>query len=123
MKITLLAIGKTDSSQLQELLKVYQNRLKHYVPFEIVILPTLKNTKNMSVPQQKLKEGEMILNHLSPTDVLFLLDEKGKMFSSVEFSNFLQKKMNAGIKNLVIAIGGAFGFSEPVYQKAMGFQK
>ncbi len=120
MKITLLAIGKTDSSQLQELLKMYQNRLKHYVPFDIVVLPTLKNTKNMSVPQQKLKEGEMILNYLSPTDVLFLLDEKGKMFTSVEFSNFLQKKMNAGIKNLVIAIGGAFGFSEPVYQKATG---
>ncbi len=120
MKITLLAIGKTDSSQLQELLDVYQKRLKHYIPFEVVLLPTLKNTKNMSVSQQKIKEGEMILKYLSPNDTLFLLDEKGKMFTSVKFSEFLQKKMNAGIKNLVIVIGGAFGFSEAVYQKSIG---
>ncbi len=120
MKITLLVIGKTDSSQLQELLEMYQNRLKHYVSFEVVVLPTLKKTKNMSVSQQKIKEGEMILNTLLPTDTLYLLDEKGKQFTSVGFSEFLQKKMNASVRNLVIVIGGAFGFSEAVYQRAIG---
>ncbi|MBS9768461.1 MAG: 23S rRNA (pseudouridine(1915)-N(3))-methyltransferase RlmH [Flavobacteriaceae bacterium] len=120
MKITLLVIGKTDSSQLQELLEMYQNRLKHYVSFEVVVLPTLKKTKNMSVSQQKIKEGEMILNTLLPTDALYLLDEKGKQFTSVGFSEFLQKKMNASVRNLVIVIGGAFGFSEAVYQRAIG---
>ncbi len=120
MKTTLLVIGKTDSSQLQELLDMYQKRLKHYISFEVVTLPTLKKTKNMSVAQQKIKEGEMILNSLSNTDTLYLLDEKGRQFTSVEFSQFLQKKMNASVRNLVIVIGGAFGFSEAVYQRAVG---
>ncbi len=120
MKITLLVIGKTDSSQLQELLEMYQNRLKHYISFEVVVLPTLKKTKNMSIAQQKVKEGEMILNALLPTDTLYLLDEKGKQFTSVGFSEFLQKKMNASVRNLVFVIGGAFGFSEAVYQRAIG---
>lgn len=120
MKITLIAVGKTDDKNVQQILEVYQKRLKHYVPFQITIIPNLKNTKNMSVQQQQIKEGELILKQLSPSDCLFLLDEKGKMFSSIEFSDFLQKKMNSGIKNLVLAIGGAFGFSKDVYQKALG---
>lgn len=120
MTIKLLAIGKTDSGQLQELIKVYEKRLQHYVNFEIDIIPDLKKTKNLSEDQQKEKEGELILKKLAPTDVLVLFDEKGKQFSSVEFSQYLQKKMNSGIKQLVFLIGGPYGFSNAVYAKASG---
>tara|TARA_B100001059_G_C17502435_1_gene411778 strand:- start:68 stop:541 length:474 start_codon:yes stop_codon:yes gene_type:complete len=120
MTIKLLAIGKTDSGQLQELIEVYEKRLQHYVNFEIDIIPDLKKTKNLSEDQQKEKEGELILKKLAPTDVLVVFDEKGKQFSSVEFSQYLQKKMNSGIKQLVFLIGGPYGFSNAVYAKASG---
>ena len=120
MTIKLLAIGKIDSGQLQELIEVYEKRLQHYVNFEIDIIPDLKKTKNLSEDQQKEKEGELILKKLAPTDVLVLFDEKGKQFSSVEFSQYLQKKMNSGIKQLVFLIGGPYGFSNAVYAKASG---
>lgn len=120
MTIKLLAIGKTDSSQLQELIEVYQKRLQHYINFEIELIPDLKKTKNLSEDQQKDKEGQLILKRLAPTDVLILFDEKGKQYSSVEFSNFLQKKMNSGIKQLVFLIGGPYGFSSEIYAKASG---
>jgi 23S rRNA (pseudouridine1915-N3)-methyltransferase len=120
MTIKLLAIGKTDSSELQELINVYEKRLQHYINFEIEIIPDLKKTKNLSEEQQKNKEGELILKKLSPTDNLILFDEKGKQFTSVEFSQYLQKKMNSGIKQLVFLIGGPYGFSNEVYAKASG---
>ena len=120
MTIKLLAIGKTDSSQLQELIEIYQKRLQHYVNFEIVLIPDLKKTKNLSEDQQKEKEGELILKKLAPTDILILFDEKGKQYTSVEFSQYLQKKMNSGIKQLVFLIGGPYGFSNDIYAKASG---
>ena len=120
MTITLLSIGKTDNKQLQQLIEAYENRLKHYIKFKLEIIPDLKNVKNLSQEQQKEKEGEAILKKLTPTDVLIVLDENGKHYSSVEFSSFLQKKMNSGIKNLVFVIGGPYGFSPAVYQKAQG---
>ncbi|WP_291965260.1 23S rRNA (pseudouridine(1915)-N(3))-methyltransferase RlmH [Maribacter sp.] len=120
MTIKLLAIGKTDSSQLQELIEVYQKRLQHYINFEIELIPDLKKTKNLSEDQQKDKEGELILKRLSSTDVLILFDEKGKQYTSIEFSAFLQKKMNSGIKQLVFLIGGPYGFSNEIYAKASG---
>tara|TARA_R110002126_G_scaffold58363_2_gene154105 strand:- start:1745 stop:2218 length:474 start_codon:yes stop_codon:yes gene_type:complete len=120
MTIKLLAIGKTDSSELQDLIDVYEKRLQHYINFEIENIPDLKKTKNLSEEQQKNKEGELILKKLSPTDVLILFDEKGKQFTSVEFSQYLQKKMNSGIKQLVFLIGGPYGFSNEVYAKASG---
>ena len=120
MTIKLLAIGKTDSSELQELIDVYQKRLQHYINFEIEIIPDLRKTKNLSEEQQKNKEGELILKKLSPTDALILFDEKGKQYTSVEFSHYLQKKMNSGIKQLVFLIGGPYGFSNEVYNKASG---
>ena len=120
MTIKLLAIGKTDSSELQKLIEVYQKRLQHYISFEIDLIPDLKKTKNLSEEQQKTKEGELILKKLAPTDVLILFDEKGKNYYSVEFANYLQKKMNSGIKQLVFLIGGPYGFSDEVYQKATG---
>lgn len=118
MTIKLLSIGKTDSKQLQQLIVGYENRLKHYVKFEFEIIPDVKNAKNLSEAQQKEKEGDLILKRLSNTDVLILLDENGKQHSSIDFANFLQKKMNAGIKQLVFVIGGPYGFGNQVLQKA-----
>ncbi|OIQ36916.1 MAG: 23S rRNA (pseudouridine(1915)-N(3))-methyltransferase RlmH [Bacteroidetes bacterium MedPE-SWsnd-G1] len=120
MKIKLLAIGKTDDAHLQKLIETYQNRLKHYVKFELQLLPDIKNVKNLSEKQQKEKEGALLLKQLSPTDQLILLDEKGKDFRSMEFAQYLQKKMNSGIKQLVFVIGGPYGFSDDVYKKAQG---
>ena len=119
MNIKLIAIGKTDNKNLQSLMDEYQKRLSFYVKFDLEIIPDIKNAKNLSEAQQKEKEGELILGKLSPTDYLILLDENGKSFGSVEFANELQKKMNAGIKTLVYVIGGPYGFSEAVYQKAL----
>ena len=118
MNIKLIAIGKTDDKNLQALIDEYQKRLSFYIKFEMELIPDIKNVKNISEIQQKEKEGELILSKLSPTDYLILLDENGKTYTSVEFSNELQKKMNAGIKTLVYVIGGPYGFSEAVYQKA-----
>ena len=120
MNIRLLAIGKTDNKALQTLIDDYTKRLSFYVKFDLEIIPDIKNVKNLSEAQQKEKEGELILSKITPTDQLILLDENGKTFSSVGFSDFLQKKMNAGIKTLVFVIGGPYGFSETVYQKAHG---
>jgi len=120
MKIKLIAIGKTDDKNLIRLIDDYQKRLEHYIKFDIEIIPDLKNVKNLSQNQQKEKEGEFILKKISSTDQLILLDEKGYEFRSIEFSRFLQKKMNAGTKQLVFVIGGPYGFSNSVYQKAQG---
>lgn len=120
MTIKLLAIGKTDSKPLQSLISEYEKRLKHYIKFDIELIPDIKNAKNLSETQQKEKEGELILKKLVPTDVLILLDENGKQLSSVGFSEYLQKKMNAGIKQLVLVIGGPYGFSDEVYAAAQG---
>lgn len=120
MKIKLLAIGKTDDKSLQTLVQTYEQRLKHYIKFELCILPDIKNSKNLSRDQQKEKEGELILKEIRATDQLILLDEKGREFRSIGFSQFLQKKMNSGIKQLVFVIGGPYGFSDKVYEKANG---
>jgi len=120
MQIKLIAIGKTDDKQLIALIERYESRLKHYIKFSFDIIPDIKNVKNLSEKQQKEKEGELILKKIANTDVLVLLDEKGKDFTSVGFSDYLQKKMNAGIKQLVFVIGGPYGFSEAIYKKAQG---
>ena len=120
MQIKLLAIGKTDNKQLQTLIDDYQKRLGFYIKFEFEIIPDLKKVKNLSEDQQKQKEGELILAKLNPTDALILLDENGKQFDSVGFSDYLQKHMNSGIKQLVFVIGGTYGFSPEVYKKANG---
>lgn len=118
MTIKLLAIGKTDNKQLQLLMDDYTKRLSHYIKFTLEIIPDLKKAKHLSEAQQKQKEGELILSKVSNTDVLVLLDENGKQLDSVEFSSYLQKHMNSGIKQLIFVIGGPYGFSEEVYKKA-----
>ncbi|NQX86343.1 MAG: 23S rRNA (pseudouridine(1915)-N(3))-methyltransferase RlmH [Flavobacteriaceae bacterium] len=120
MQIKLLAIGKTDHKQLQQLMDDYQKRLGHYIKFCLEIIPDIKNVKNLSEAQQKQKEGELILNKVSTSDALILLDENGKQLDSVDFSQYLQKHMNSGIKQLVFVIGGPYGFSKDVYDKAQG---
>ncbi|WP_298239260.1 23S rRNA (pseudouridine(1915)-N(3))-methyltransferase RlmH [uncultured Algibacter sp.] len=120
MTIKLLAIGKTDNKQLASIIEDYVKRLGHYIKFNLEIIPDLKNTKNLSEEQQKEKEGTLILNKINTTDVLILLDEQGKTLNSIDFSSYLQKHMNSGIKQLVFVIGGPYGFSKDVYNKANG---
>lgn len=120
MNIKLIAIGKTDNKALQSLIEEYTKRLSFYIKFDVEIIPDIKNVKNLSEAQQNEKEGELILSKINPTDQLILLDENGSTFSSVAFSEYLQKKMNSGTKTLVFVIGGPYGFSPEVYQKAQG---
>ena len=120
MKIKLLTVGKTDDKNLQTLIETYQKRLKHYIQFQLEVIPDIKNAKNLSEQQIQDKQGTLILKKLATTDQLILLDEKGSIFRSVEFSKYLQKKMNSGIKQLVLVIGGPYGFSDAVYKKAQG---
>lgn len=120
MNIKLIAIGKTDNKNLNALIEEYTKRLGFYIKFDLEVIPDIKNVKNLSESEQKIKEGQLILGKLAPTDQMILLDENGKEYTSVGFSDFLQKKMNSGIKTLVFVIGGPYGFSEEVYQKAQG---
>lgn len=120
MNIKLLAIGKTDNKELQKLIDDYTKRLSFYIKFDLEVIPDIKNVKNLSENQQKEKEGELILSKIAPTDQLILLDENGSSFSSIKFSDYLQKKMNSGVKTMVFVIGGPYGFSDEVYKKAQG---
>jgi 23S rRNA (pseudouridine1915-N3)-methyltransferase len=120
MNIKLIVIGKTDNINLNALIEEYTKRLRFYIKFDLEVIPDIKNVKNLSESEQKTKEGQLILEKLIPTDQLILLDENGKEFNSFGFSDFFQKKMNSGIKTLVFVIGGPYGFSDEVYQKAQG---
>ena len=118
MNIKLIAVGKTDNSALQQLINTYEKRLSYYINFELQLLPDIKNSKSLSEEQQKIKEGELILSYVEPSHHLILLDERGKEYTSIAFADELQKKMNAGIKQLTFVIGGPYGFSQAVYQRA-----
>lgn len=119
MKIVLLVTGKTTDPRLVSLIDEYQQRLKHYVPFEFVVLPDIKNAKSLSQDQLKTAEGEAILRYLTPAMDVLLLDEHGHEYRSIEYADFLQKKMASG-KDLTLVIGGAYGFSKEVYARANG---
>ena len=118
MKITFLTIGKTEDKYLLDGMEKYLKRLKHYIAFKVLELPELKNTKNLSEDQQKNKEAELIFKNISNTDQLILLDEKGINLSSIQFSEFLNKKMIGSIQHLVFVVGGPYGFSNDVYNRA-----
>jgi len=118
MNIKIIAIGKTDNPALSSLIDHYTDRLKHYVNFELVCIPDLKNTKKMSVQEQKEKEGALVLKKITKADMLVLFDENGKQLSSVQFADFFQAKMNSGSKQLILVIGGPYGFSEALYARA-----
>jgi 23S rRNA (pseudouridine1915-N3)-methyltransferase len=120
MTIKLIAIGKTDNKHLQVLIEDYTKRLGFYIKFEFEIIPDLKKVKNLTETQQKEKEGALILAKTQTSDVFILLDENAKQQDSVTFANYLQKHMNSGIKQLVFVIGGPYGFSDAVYNRANG---
>jgi 23S rRNA (pseudouridine1915-N3)-methyltransferase len=118
IKIELRVIGKTAFGYLKEGLALYEKRLKRYCSFSITVIPDIKNAKRLSQAQIKEKEGEALLRKLPPNQYLILLDERGKSFSSLEFSEFLEQKLLPSGKNVTFIIGGAYGFSEAVYQRA-----
>lgn len=118
MKVSLIVVGKTNSKYLIQGETEYFERLKHYVPIDYKVIPELKNTKKLSEDQQKIKEGELILNQISNKDFVVLLDDKGKTYSSVGFSKFFEKKMITGTKSVVFIVGGAYGFSDDVYKRS-----
>ena len=119
MKITLLVVGKTTSVQIESLIQEYLKRLTHYIPFVLQVIPELKNTKALTPEQQKLAEGDLILRAINSSTDLVLLDEHGKEFRSVEFADYVQKRMSSG-RDVVFVVGGPYGFSEAVYQRANG---
>ena len=118
MKITLLTVGKTTNSHLIKLQEEYQNRLKYYITFDLVVIPELKNTKSLSITEQIEKEADLILKQIELNDKVVLLDERGKQFTSVAFSEYIAKKIMASHKRMIFVVGGPYGFSERVYQRA-----
>lgn len=119
MKITLLVVGKTTDPHIEALLQDYMRRLTHYVPFNLQVIPELRNTKSLTFEQQKQAEGELILRAAGASADLILLDEHGREYRSVEFAGYLQKKMAAG-RDVMFVVGGPYGFSEAVYARANG---
>lgn len=118
MKATLLCIGKTDESFVKTGIENYAKRLKHYIHFDISVVPDIKNAKHLTQEQQRVKEGELILRQLGNSDFVVLLDERGTTFRSVEFAKFLEQKMVGSVQHIVFIIGGPYGFSEEIYQRA-----
>ena len=118
MRITLLTVGKTDIKWVSEGLEVYSSRLRHYIPCEIKEIPELKNASSLSRDQIRTAEGKLILKNLRDSDEVVLLDEHGREFRSVEFASMLEKRLSASSRDLVFVIGGAYGFSTEVYERA-----
>ena len=117
MKTILILVGKTTDKHFQAGISDYTERIGHYMPFDIVTIPELKNTKSLSEEQQKTMEGELILKQLQPSDTLVLLDEHGKELRSIELAKWLEQKQQTA-RRLVFVIGGPYGFSEAVYSRA-----
>ena len=118
MKITLLTVGKTDKDWVRQGMEIYTSRLKHYITFNIVEIPELKNVSALTREQIKSREGELILKNVKPSDDLILLDERGREYSSVELAKVIQDKISYAGKDMVFTIGGAYGFSDEVYARA-----
>jgi 23S rRNA (pseudouridine1915-N3)-methyltransferase len=119
MKITLLVVGKTTDQRLQTLIEDYQQRLKHYIPFEMVVIPDLRNAKALTQTQIKEQEGIEILRRITPSMDVILLDEHGREYRSIEYAQWIQKKMAAG-RDVTFIVGGPYGFSPAVYERANG---
>lgn len=119
MKITLLVVGKTTDQRLQTLIDDYQQRLKHYIPFEMVVIPDLRNAKALTQAQIKEQEGIEILRRITPAMDVILLDEHGREYRSIEYAEWIQKKMSAG-RDITFIVGGPYGFSAAVYERANG---
>ena len=118
MKIQLTVVGKTNQDFVQKGLDEFCSRLKHYIPFELNVIPDIKNTKNLSQEQHQEKEGELLLKYIQPGDYVVLLDERGKEFTSLEFADYIEKKTHIVNKQLLFVIGGPYGFSKKIYEMA-----
>ncbi len=118
MNIELIVIGKTDQQEVASLVEQYAKRVNHYCKFTVTTIADVKNTRNMAPSRQKQLEGEMILRLISDGDWLVLMDERGRQFTSIEYADWLQKRMLSGVKRLAIVIGGPYGFSDEVYKRA-----
>ena len=118
MKIYLYVIGKTSEAYLTTGINEYNKRLGKYVKFDLKVLPDIKNAASLSEPELKLREGEVFLKKINPTDIVVLLDERGKEHTSEQFAEFIQHQMNYGGGDLVFVIGGAYGFSNAMYERA-----
>ena len=118
MNIELIVVGKTDMKEVEALVAMYSKRINHYVKFAITTIADVRNTKKLAEGEQKRLEGEQILRLVNDSDHLMLLDEHGAEWRSIEFAEQLQRRMSAGTKRLVFVIGGPYGFSEAVYQRA-----
>ena len=120
MEVKLICVGKTSATYLQEGEELYTNRLKHYIRFSRIDLPDVKQTKKMNVEDLKKEETKAILKHIKPGERIYLLDEKGKSFTSEKWADFLQKQFLSGSQGFVFVVGGAFGFSKEMYERATG---
>lgn len=120
MKISFLTVGKTTFPFVKEGVDIFIKRIKHYTTFEYIEIPELKNTSSLSREQIKEKEGDLILKHLRNTDKVILLDERGRSFTSIEWSKEIGREIISGTKSLVFIVGGAYGFSQSVYDRADG---
>lgn len=119
MKIYLIVVGKTTDIRLESLIQDYQERLKHYLPFSMEVLPELKNAKSLTEEQQKIMEGDLILKAVPQSADMILLDEHGHEYRSVEFADYLRKRMLSG-RDIAFVVGGPYGFSPAVYARANG---
>ena len=119
MKTALILVGKTNDIHLQAIINDYAERITHYMPFEIIVIPELKNTKSLSEEQQKVREGELIMKQLTAQDTVILLDERGKQYRSLDFAKWIEKQQLTA-RRLVFVIGGPYGFSSTIYDRANG---
>ena len=120
MNIELVVVGKTDSAEVESLVAMYAKRINRYCKFSVTTIADVRNTRNMAASRQKQLEGEVILKNIVEGDFLVLMDERGAQYTSMEYAQWLQKRMLSGVKRLVLVIGGPYGFSEEVYARANG---
>ena len=120
MQLSLLVLGKTDSVQIETEIKRYESRLKHYLPFELRVIPDVRRGSKLTPEEQKRAEGIELLRYITPTDRVYLFDERGESYTSRAFATFIERAMVSGERRLVFIIGGPYGFSPEVYERADG---
>ncbi len=120
MQLSLLVLGKTDSAQIEVEIKRYESRLKHYLPFELRVIPDVRRGSKLTPEEQKRAEGIELLRYITPTDRVYLFDERGESYTSRAFATFIERAMVSGERRLVFIIGGPYGFSPEVYERADG---
>ena len=120
MQLSLLVLGKTDSAQIETEIKRYESRLKHYLPFELRVIPDVRRGRKLTPEEQKRAEGIELLRYITPTDRVYLFDERGESYTSRAFATFIERAMVSGERRLVFIIGGPYGFSPEVYERADG---